>query len=214
MTRLVFAHTAAQLACGMPLSLAKNDGGGGRSDTSAPTPRSDLPQYKCHKIVGAAKIVSIDRESDEAVDNVLVELSGTPGYSFPFPKGWHPEAEAGGYLVQYEDGYQSYSPAAPFEAGYTPLDGANSDIEPGADIPDGAPFAKAQDAIARIEQLRADGKLDAADYPALVQMLRSQADLFDPRMGVSGQTDPAPEGMEMRRVRNRQRLVPRAWPAA
>ncbi|MEM7578430.1 MAG: hypothetical protein AAF316_01020 [Cyanobacteria bacterium P01_A01_bin.80] len=32
----------------------------------------------------------------------------------------HPET--GGYLVMYNDGYMSYSPAQPFEEGYTLLD--------------------------------------------------------------------------------------------
>lgn len=187
MTRLVFAHTAALLACGMALALAKNDGGGGKSDPPAPAPRPDLPQFKCHKIVGAAKIVSIDRGEGDDPDVLIVGVA-SDDVTFPIPKGWHPEAETGGYLVQYEDGYISYSPAAPFEAGYAPLDGSADGIAPGSDIPDGAPFAKVEDAIARIEQLRAEGKLDAADYPSLGQILRAQADLFDPQTGGTGET--------------------------
>lgn len=72
----------------------------------------DLPQYKCHKTVRAAKITAI-------LDGGELALEGNhrvrPGL------GWmnkhHPEV--GQYFVVYEDGYQSVSPAKTFNEGYT-----------------------------------------------------------------------------------------------
>jgi len=71
-----------------------------------------LPRYKCHKIVAAAKIVAIDHGA---------RLDIAPHGLFEAGAAWIREkkAEVGGYLVQYDDGYFSYSPAKAFEDGYT-----------------------------------------------------------------------------------------------
>lgn len=78
-----------------------------------------LPQYQCHKRVRALRIDRIMHDGDGA--------EFTPadaGYS-PFrvdPSFVMKHApKPGGYYVVYEDGYESYSPAAAFEAGYTKL---------------------------------------------------------------------------------------------
>lgn len=78
-----------------------------------------LPRYQCHKSVSAAKILSIDYNACQ----LTVEYEPEPivlhmGSAFmqkhqPF---------VGGYVVFYDDGYQSYSPALAFESGYSKID--------------------------------------------------------------------------------------------
>lgn len=79
-----------------------------------------LPVYRCHKEVRAVKIAKIDASADGTTDSVLTptELGYAPiGVSDDFMRRHSPKV--GGYFVVYEDGYISYSPGAPFEAGYT-----------------------------------------------------------------------------------------------
>lgn len=75
-----------------------------------------LRPYRSHKIVRAAKITGVEHAPDArmhlALDNgVTIGVSRTL-----FEKH---EPRAGGYFVAYVDGYTSYSPAEPFEVGYT-----------------------------------------------------------------------------------------------
>lgn len=81
----------------------------------------NLPQYKCHKVVKAAKI----KEIPHPLQGVLV-LELPDGAEFRAQVSdsfWgRNKPQAGGYFVMYDDGYMSYSPAAAFEAGYTLLD--------------------------------------------------------------------------------------------
>lgn len=83
---------------------------------------SALPQYRCHKVVQAAKIVEIAQPT-----NPTALAAG----SWIFKLGDHGQREmshewylkhspqVGGYIVQYDDAYISYSPAKAFEEGYT-----------------------------------------------------------------------------------------------
>ena len=78
-----------------------------------------LPRYRCHKQVSALKIRAV--------------IANPRGYELHFKDErfcphevsvyWFTKhcPMAGGYFVVYDDGYQSYSPAAAFEAGYTLL---------------------------------------------------------------------------------------------
>lgn len=77
---------------------------------------ADLPLYRCHKLVRAARI---ERWEQDGFGVTRLFLS--TGDHLRVEAGWieSRKAQAGGYFVQYEDGYQSYSPAAAFEAGYT-----------------------------------------------------------------------------------------------
>lgn len=70
--------------------------------------------YQCHKQVRAAEIVR--------VDDTKIMFEGMPPImvSLDFIEKHKPKS--GDYLVQYEDGYQSVSPAAAFESGYTAID--------------------------------------------------------------------------------------------
>lgn len=76
----------------------------------------DLKRYRCHKVVRAAKIVRV------VVDAAwcLLTLDGA-STTYPVTLAWAKkhDPQPGGYLVRYEDGYESFSPAAAFEAGYT-----------------------------------------------------------------------------------------------
>ena len=77
-----------------------------------------LPAYKSHKTVWALKIRSYRLEPDGDVT-----IQPDRGDYAPFRvtnEYWTKHnPEPGGYWVQYEDGYQSYSPAKAFEEGNT-----------------------------------------------------------------------------------------------
>jgi len=89
-----------------------------------------MPQYQSHKKVWALKIAAIELDSDKAhqenreTDGSAMITPGDPGYA-PFRvdhayMNKH-KPEVGGYFVQYEDGYKSFSPAKTFEEGYTKI---------------------------------------------------------------------------------------------
>lgn len=102
-----------------------------------------LPRYQCHKKVWALKIKSITKANPPTIkelENILNRESATDhpneeivgaiiepeesGYAaIPVSREFmlKNSPEPGGYWVQYEDGYTSYSPAKAFEDGYTRL---------------------------------------------------------------------------------------------
>lgn len=77
----------------------------------------NYPKYLSHKEVSAAKIAAVDQGADGSItvhleggfDNVVISHHDRKHKPAP-EKGW--------YLVQYSDGYISFSPAAAFEEGY------------------------------------------------------------------------------------------------
>lgn len=90
---------------------------------------AEMPRYKCHKEVWAQKIKEIHFDSDAAKAD---DNRGTDGSAIIIPEesGYAPfrvsaayvnkhKPQAGGYFVVYSGGYQSWSPAAEFEDGYT-----------------------------------------------------------------------------------------------
>ena len=86
---------------------------------SESTPASrEMPRYVCHKRVWALQIASVEPHGDGSA--TIYPADARYG---PLPA----DAEyirkhaptAGGYYVVYEDGYKSFSPATPFESGYT-----------------------------------------------------------------------------------------------
>lgn len=80
----------------------------------------NLPKFKCHKIVGAARISSILGNEVRLVgQGEPVELP--PDVTERIRKASERLLEPG-YLVEYEDGYISLSPREAFENGYTYLD--------------------------------------------------------------------------------------------
>lgn len=92
----------------------------------------ELPLYTCHKQVRASKIMHIVYEHPfGGAAKLIVELPtmATPPHVQPrividVAESYVAKHEPaiGGYYVRYEDGYESFSPAAAFEAGYTLLD--------------------------------------------------------------------------------------------
>ena len=80
--------------------------------------RRPLPQYKCHKVVGALKIGHVNhnyqygtaelRPADKAYDDINVSRKFCSKH----------DPQDGGYYVRYADGYESFSPAKAFEDGY------------------------------------------------------------------------------------------------
>lgn len=81
-------------------------------------PAVGLPQYKCHKVVRAAKITGFRQNGNHDMPDMLLGEIGCIAVELPH---WHAKhkPQAGGYYVVYDDGYTSYSPAAAFESGYT-----------------------------------------------------------------------------------------------
>lgn len=78
----------------------------------------ELPRYKCHKGVRAAKVTAFRGPTgDDGTLLVLGEIGGYKGVSSEWMERFEPEL--GGYLVFYDDGYMSFSPAKAFEEGYT-----------------------------------------------------------------------------------------------
>lgn len=86
--------------------------------------RVQLPRWKCHKEVAAAKIVRIHGPHvDGSRELVLTFDGGSEAVSQYVDAAWFHKhkPEPGGYFVEYADGYQSYSPSGAFEDGYTRL---------------------------------------------------------------------------------------------
>lgn len=83
-------------------------------------PLPPLPRYRCHKVVEAALIGKITL-GPTILHLETGQTGATVKVSVEYLRKHQPEV--GGYYVRYEDGYESYSPAAAFEAGYTRLTG-------------------------------------------------------------------------------------------
>lgn len=75
-----------------------------------------LPEFLCHKRVRAAKVVAIAPVPGEGLYRLALE----GGLHVDVTKHWmgNKVPVVGGYYVQYEDGYASFSPATAFETGY------------------------------------------------------------------------------------------------
>lgn len=76
-----------------------------------------LATYHCHKCVQAARITALD----PVLRRITVDLRPGTTVEWAVPPEYFTKHSpvVGGYFVLYEDGYQSFSPAATFEAGYT-----------------------------------------------------------------------------------------------
>ncbi|EQC4552725.1 hypothetical protein [Cronobacter dublinensis] len=88
---------------------------------------AEMPRYQCHKKVWALKIAEITtafQSPPEVAEprqfNVIIPEDKRYApfeISFDYIEKHNPQP--GGYYVQYEGGYESYSPAEAFESGYT-----------------------------------------------------------------------------------------------
>lgn len=79
----------------------------------------EVPQYRCHKIVRAAKITEIRESKLAGAVLILGEIRGQKQVDLAWQMKHKPEV--GGYYMIYGDGYTSYSPATAFEEGYSKL---------------------------------------------------------------------------------------------
>lgn len=79
-----------------------------------------LPRWKCHKIVRAVKIKAI--QQNVMGPGAFIDAEG-PITNFAVDQAYllKHNPQPGGYFVVYEDGYESFSPAEAFEAGYTQI---------------------------------------------------------------------------------------------
>lgn len=87
---------------------------------AAPPSIVEFPKYRSHKVVHALKIGQIEQiepGKSEAANLIPVEGGFPPIYGSPEYMNKH-NPQVGGYYVVYEDGYESWSPAEAFEAGY------------------------------------------------------------------------------------------------
>lgn len=78
-----------------------------------------LPRWKCHKEVYADKIESVVVMAAHHMEEyaLILEGGGRVRVDAEYMKKHAPKK--GGYYVVYDDGYKSFSPAEPFESGYT-----------------------------------------------------------------------------------------------
>ncbi len=80
----------------------------------------ELPIYKCHKEVKALKIKAVRELDDGQIEITPADRSYEKIIVKKLSLGDH-ETAVGGYYVQYDGGYESWSPAKAFEAGYTKI---------------------------------------------------------------------------------------------
>jgi hypothetical protein len=81
----------------------------------------EMPRYQCHKQVWALKIKAVrwlgDVDSSRAELEFEDERYAPREVSSEYVRKHRPAV--GGYMVVYDDGYESWSPADTFESGYT-----------------------------------------------------------------------------------------------
>jgi hypothetical protein len=79
-----------------------------------------MPRYQCHKKVWALKIKAVipDPLGDGAIIEFVDPVFSDRRFHAADLEG-RPTPSSGMYMVQYEDGYISFSPAKTFEEGYT-----------------------------------------------------------------------------------------------
>lgn len=89
---------------------------------------AQMPKYRCHKEVWALHIESVRLDTEEASKegretdgSAMLTPSEYPFAPFKVSADYvrKHNPQAGGYYVQYADGYQSFSPAKAFQDGYT-----------------------------------------------------------------------------------------------
>jgi len=74
---------------------------------------AEMPRYVCHKVVHALQIQAV------IGSNLVFEDSDFDDRDMGHEWVSKHQPVAGGWLVVYKDGYESFSPAEAFEDGYT-----------------------------------------------------------------------------------------------
>jgi len=88
-------------------------------------PQVELPQYKSHKVVRAAKVTAMQKDNPEGMpegwEPTTTLFLGEIAATVTVKDSWIQRSgcDVGGYFVRYEDGFTSWSPAKAFEEGYT-----------------------------------------------------------------------------------------------
>ena len=77
----------------------------------------EMPKYRCHKTVYALKIKHVVVEPTNG-HTIVPENRRYAPFQITDEYFQKHKPEAGGYFVQYADGYKSYSPSKAFEEGY------------------------------------------------------------------------------------------------
>lgn len=97
-----------------------------------PEPLPMLPRWQCHKIVEGDRIVEVIMEGEQwrwrLACGITVDVSPALYARVP-PEVYSANS---GYYVVYDDGYESWSPAGAFEAGYSRL-GSGEATDAGTD---------------------------------------------------------------------------------
>jgi len=80
-----------------------------------------VKRYRSHKIVEAARITGQSDGDGVSIPLGHVAVHTENDGTFVLPAGRAPMVgrAIGGYVIRYSDGYLSWSPAKPFEDGYT-----------------------------------------------------------------------------------------------
>lgn len=81
-----------------------------------------MKTYQCHKRVKAARILSVPTlpPKDCIIKGILLLSIDGPNHHIVTAEWLEKhKPHVGGYLVVYQDGYESFLPAEVFEAGYT-----------------------------------------------------------------------------------------------
>lgn len=98
------------------------------ADQSVMVDVESLPRWKCHKIVHAAQIVAMTGAAatvfDPTATSTILSLKhGDADWNARVTDLWMQRhtPKVGGYLVIYDDGYTSFSPALAFEDGYAEI---------------------------------------------------------------------------------------------
>lgn len=134
----------------------------------------DLCTYRCHKSVKAARIASVEFREDASATIAVADsdlcIETKPGWAETFRRQMPDDNPDLGYFVEYDDGYQSWSPTDRFEAGYT------LDSDPTGD-PIEAAFVEVSAVIERRGLSRADAEKVAAKISESVDgQIESEAD--------------------------------------
>lgn len=115
-----------------------------------------VPRYRSHKIVRAAKILAVSGDgSARSPGELHLEIPGRPDpLVLPVDRDYMEKhkPQVGGYYVLYKDGYESWSPANALESGYTL-------IGPSEDDPSEDGLQEAMDAVKR----QLDGEVPLSD---------------------------------------------------
>jgi len=119
-TKKVARPPAAEPTSTLPIATAPgNPGAAVNIDPGPVAEPATMPLYQSHKKVRAAKIEATRR--DWAEQGVTVEGLGYVSMGEEWMVRHKPEV--GGYLVEYAEGYRSFSPSEAFEAGYKAIKG-------------------------------------------------------------------------------------------